>query len=663
MSKMCFWQNAEKVKKKMIEMKKPHPHVHQQATPIGLNKRKNIKSKQNQQQLVPAQQRVEEEIEEGKTESDIGSESDVSGTSESETTLTDSEGEESKQDPTDNNELLHSPFDIFLSAAEVLSNTVPVDIALHDHTYSRPPMDIQGSSGLQLIAAAAAVVSPNLSKVTSSKSPLSISNKAPRGRPPNQQKRSNYSQKLSPSYLTPTSGASQSVLLQDFKPAMRGRSRSAPTEKFRPGIGSIPIQTQKPVLPASVLSVKSTASRMSPSPVRSSTQTYSRSNSSKEIPNLMTAGILKSVGTTCTNTINTNGTTINSTVDTKSIGLSADVCRPTSSASGGSKTSHRKDSTVLELNLGNMALLLAATGNNQQAALLLPQSSILNKQTLAVLQGISDSTTTATINIDPSVLVSNGRNTTKDTIPLVTPTVKVTTKRKDVQSSSDVSSNGTSSIPPSSSTPSANPSCDELSNLNLLSNLVAGLSKKSDTHHSTTTLVSSGSLSSTTTVSSDTLPPKPVSLSFKKVPDEKQERKIEGTSHRSTAQSISSQSVMLYTRSLSMPLNTTSDTSTEDHLEYATREITELSKLLGTDNGLETPPTETPPTLSSHKSQWSPDDLLCNPFNDQAPPTTIHHTITSSLTATNTDLLTPPTHQMLPACTPPPINAHSESSS
>ena len=623
-------------------MKKPHLQ-NQQAPPITTNKRKNSKQQNSQQRhQLPVVQSQQETVASSNDKSDneaISSDSDIEESEElsdgSETTLTDSEPDDTKLND------IQSPLDIFLSAAEALSNTIPVEIALHDHTYSRPPMDIQGNSGLQLIAAAAAVVSPNLTtKVSSHKSPLTLStNKAPRGRPPSQQKRNYCSQKLAPSFLTPTSGASQNVLLQDFKPTMRGRSRSAPTEKLRP-----PIPSQKPLLSTSVLSVKS---NHTPSTKVTSHSNMGGVNTVQYIRNSSSTSTSTS---TSTRSINSNG--INNSSDTKLIGLSSAVdTRYTSTSTSTTSTSvnkaqQRKDGTILELNLGNMALLLAATGNNQQAALLLPQSSILNKQTLAVLQGMSD--TTATINIDPSVLVTNGNKsscTTKDTIMS---TVKFT-KKKDVHANS-------SDVPTHTTGSTSNASSDhDLTNLNLLSNLVAGLPKKSDSTESST--------NSTSTNTSTTVPlSKPVSLSFKKQEDKQdtiRKPDVPFPAHNTTQ---TQQSLMLYTRSLSMPLQSAGNLPDEDHLEYATREISELSKLLcGTgDNGLETPPTETPPTRNS---QWSPDDLLCNPFNDQTPPTTIHHTITSSLTATDADLLAPPTHQMLPNRTTPPINAHSESNS
>ena len=128
---------------------------------------------------------------------------------------------------------------LFISAAEALDNMVPVDIALHDHSYALPPdalinnMDLQGSSGLSLIAAAAAVVSPSFPRSSGKSSPVLSPVRAPRGRPPNTQRKSgsNSASKLLPNFLSPA-GSSSNVLLTDLKsPTFRSRTKSAPTDR------------------------------------------------------------------------------------------------------------------------------------------------------------------------------------------------------------------------------------------------------------------------------------------------------------------------------------------------------------------------------------------------------------------------------------------------
>lgn len=80
---------------------------------------------------------------------------------------------------------------------------------------------------------------------------------------------------------------------------------------------------------------------------------------------------------------------------------------------------------------------------------------------------------------------------------------------------------------------------------------------------------------------------------------------------------------MLYTRSL--PLKDSVSPEEEDHLEYATRGIDELTRLLGgSDSNKNTSPITQQQSTSANnggsKGQqrplWSPDELLCNPFNN-----------------------------------------------
>ncbi len=125
--------------------------------------------------------------------------------------------------------------DLFISAAEALNNIVPPEVALHDHNYALPPSSLAGNmDGLSLIAAAAAVVSPTLSRSAGGNRVPSLSPvRAPRGRPPNSQRKgtNNTTSKLAPTLLSPA-GSSNSVLLTDMKAApLRGRTRSAPSDR------------------------------------------------------------------------------------------------------------------------------------------------------------------------------------------------------------------------------------------------------------------------------------------------------------------------------------------------------------------------------------------------------------------------------------------------
>lgn len=126
--------------------------------------------------------------------------------------------------------------DLLFSAAEALASVdssngivgISTKVALHDHTYSKPTgsltADFQGTSGLSLIAAAAAVVSPTMSSSPTGKSPLLSPVKAPRGRPPSSTKRNSaISTKLGPTFLSPA-GPSMHISLTDTK-SYRGRGR------------------------------------------------------------------------------------------------------------------------------------------------------------------------------------------------------------------------------------------------------------------------------------------------------------------------------------------------------------------------------------------------------------------------------------------------------
>jgi len=126
--------------------------------------------------------------------------------------------------------------DLLFSAAEALASVdssngivgISTKVALHDHSYSKPTgsltTDFQGSSGLSLIAAAAAVVSPTMSSSPTGKSPQFSPMKATRGRPPSSTKRSSaVSTKLGPTFLSPA-GSSMHISLTDAK-SYRGRGR------------------------------------------------------------------------------------------------------------------------------------------------------------------------------------------------------------------------------------------------------------------------------------------------------------------------------------------------------------------------------------------------------------------------------------------------------
>lgn len=632
-------------------------------------------------------------------------EDDEEDESDSETTITDS-GQEDHDDSTPtgvpklrplqlsstthDTEPIQSPLDIFLSAAEALSNTVPSEVALHDHTYSCPPLDIQGSSGLQLIAAAAAVVSPGLSRNSntwnSKQSPLSSHHsamKAPRGRPPNTQKRSSStSQRIGPSYLTPTTGSSQNVLLQDLKPTLRGRSRSAPTEKPRP-TSTIP-QKQHPPTIASPLLLKSGA-KIYTGPPPAAQQTVHRgvsgsspltySSRSKDQGIHVAAGSslvsLKPSSSTVDTVVSSNsGTTTMADLKTVTTGVNV-PSRPATVTSTSTRSKESTTSGVFELNLGNMALLLAA-GNPQQATLLLPPSSLFNKHTLAVLHsgsltdtnggGTLSVNTASTLKATPTISIDLSKTSVDNSsIPIVAPikggqsgkqtlTLSLTpsaTKLKPSTTSPAIIyapkqpptvnrsiSSSPAVIPaatpltvtptPSIAIPVSAPTTDDLSNLNLLSNLVAGMSKKPQKQQvpnsMTPAMVTKPPVSTMANKPLNTKPsshPTPSTATTVSTSNSNNlwkkgvQQQSDSVHPLSLSNTSSQQSLMLYTRSLPLKSSNKGPIEDEDHLEYATRGIDELTRLLGggagDSNGLSD-------HSSSKHSQWSPDELLCNPF-------------------------------------------------
>ncbi len=216
----------------------------------------------------PSTPMEEDDSENTESASETESASGEGEESESESTITDSSPEEApasqqpqrvqrgKKIALNTSSMVFAPrktsedaLDLFISAAEALNNIVPPEIALHDHSYSLPPrslmsgVDLQGSSGLSLIAAAAAVVSPSLSRSAGSgKLPGLSPVRAPRGRPPNSQRRGGGSSvsKLSPTLLSPA-GSSSYVPLTDIKPVtFRGRTRSAPADRPRSATITVP---------------------------------------------------------------------------------------------------------------------------------------------------------------------------------------------------------------------------------------------------------------------------------------------------------------------------------------------------------------------------------------------------------------------------------------
>ena len=189
--------------------------------------------------------------------------------------------------------------DLLFSAAEALASVdssngivgISTKVALRDHTYAKPTgsltTDFQGTSGLSLIAAAAAVVSPTMSSSPTGKSPLLSPVKAPRGRPPSSTKRNSaVSTKLGPTFLSPA-GPSMHISLTDAKSYRgRGRGTNMPLTKTISHASKSSGITTKLTIPANRVGK---ASVMSPTASASKFPPFSTgSNKSSSLPHPIT---------------------------------------------------------------------------------------------------------------------------------------------------------------------------------------------------------------------------------------------------------------------------------------------------------------------------------------------------------------------------------------
>lgn len=255
---MCVLQNAEKARRKAASRKPmtTTSSLARKRLPSKVTKPLQHIEQESENERVGEGREGESEAMESVSNCEMVSADDESG---SESTITDSSPEDNATVPSGStHSSLHcswkshtssvSPsqatsdkgtFDIFISAAEALNNIVPQEVALHDHNYALAPLnsvDMQGSSGLSLIAAAAAVVSPTLSRSAGSgKFPAVSPVRAPRGRPPNTQRRGTGGStcKLSPTFLSPAGSNIYVPLTDTTKSSFRSRTKSAPSDRPR----------------------------------------------------------------------------------------------------------------------------------------------------------------------------------------------------------------------------------------------------------------------------------------------------------------------------------------------------------------------------------------------------------------------------------------------
>lgn len=612
--------------------------------------------------------------------------------------------------------------ELFISAAEALNNTVPTEVALHDHNYALAPLnsvDIQGSSGLSLIAAAAAVVSPTLSRSAGSgKFPAVSPVRAPRGRPPNTQRRSSSGStcKLSPTFLSPAGTSIYVPLTDTTKSSFRSRARSAPSDRPRIQLSrtgpsnlrysiSSKSSSPRPILPpASYTRTKDSSGQANSagggnpslkSMIASQSQPVMNTNaafetlvnvavaaSPAELPKTTSAQPTATLSISFQNTSNSAPATPAAQADGMySIDMSqainiltlAQLASPASTA--GNKTPQQLLLTpgVASKASGLLGTIVSSQSGHDGGG----GTTTSNPGTVNVLIG---HLTAGSASPSPSVPSESSASTRSS------PSLYSEPRHPQKPSAKTPKSPALSPpvYPPSSSQTAT--STEDLSNLNLLSSLVAvvaGTQAPPTTPHASTSTYSDTSSSAKNTTDFSPLPPPPVhprSSAFKatNLPaaftqntssslDKNTRTKMHEkpsplsslvnsdhfhppprssvansttldslarsvvrssclphhqSSHSTTnsssphthstypspAPSISQQStLLLYTRSLSLPNPAGAEVSSEeeDHLESATRGISELSKLLGTDSGAESLSSGSDnTTTSTYRNSW-----------------------------------------------------------
>lgn len=307
--------------------------------------------------------------------------------------------------------------DLFISAAEALNNIIPPEVALHDHTYAQPPssiinnVELQGTSGLSLIAAAAAVVSPTLSKsAASTKLPSLSPVRAPRGRPPNSQRKgtNGTTSKLAPTLLSPA-GTSPSVLLTEMKAApLRGRARSAPSD--RPKVSTLHVSRASSTLARmSINSSSRTMNRGGGGTGSMASSSYSRhkgessaGKSTSSLKSMIACHPPSSCGTpsSTSSTTNSTATGANSTSAFEAL-VNVAVAAPPAELPRSATSPHTNSHTTKASSPGTTAAAFTATP--------LSRSHSSSKET-AVTIGVagsnsnaSNSTTTAYIDVNQAI--------------------------------------------------------------------------------------------------------------------------------------------------------------------------------------------------------------------------------------------------------------------
>ena len=621
--------------------------------------------------------------------------------------------------------------ELFISAAEALNNVVPTEVALHDHNYALAPLnsvDIQGSSGLSLIAAAAAVVSPTLSRSAGSgKFPAVSPVRAPRGRPPNTQRRgsSGSTCKLSPTLLSPAGTSIYVPLTDTTKSSFRSRARSAPSDRPRIQLSragpsnlrysiSSKSSSPRPILPpASYTRTKDSSG--SASSTAGGTPSLKSMIASRSQPAMNSNAAFETLVNVAVAASPAELPKTTSAQPTATLSISFQNTSNSAPATPAATGTPLTDATysidmsqaINILTLAQLAQSPVSTSGNKTPQQLLLTPGVASKASgllgTIVSQNGHDgggggggggvnSPSPGTVNVLIGHLTAGSASPTPS-VPSEASSTRSSpssySEPRHLQKPPGKTSKSPVPSPPVPPPPSSSASTEDLSNLNLLSSLVAVVAgtqapptAPSITHTSTTThsdtATSSSSAKSTSTTS---LPPPPAhsrSSAFKAtnlpaaltqkasspsldkkdtrtkmhekpsplpslVNSEHSPRSLVGnsvpldslarsvvrssclthpqSSHSTTnsssphahstypspSPSISQQStLLLYTRSLSLPNPAGTEVSSEeeDHLESATRGISELSKLLGTDSGAESLSGSDSTTSTAYRNSW-----------------------------------------------------------
>lgn len=532
--------------------------------------------------------------------------------------------------------------DLFLTAAEALKNNISPEVALHDHTYALPPsqlvsnMDLQGTSGLSLIAAAAAVVSPNLSRnAGSGKHPVMSPVRAPRGRPPNKYRGggNNSASKLAPTLLSPA-GSSANVLLTDIKTtAFRNRTRSAPTD--RPKSSTLHIPRSGSTLARMSLSNstgRGGSKGISVMPPASYSKQKSENSSSPSLKSMIALHPQQATGNTSAFEALVNVAVAAPPAELPKLSISMPTGRNSKKTSLGNRSSHSTPSPVSALS--SKATLSRSNSNDCNNSSLSNGSSsgatatayIDVSQAINILATLAQQTPGSSVGTSHAISVFQAQPLFAQTQALsasnLLESIVSQSSSKQSSSSTNTSSNGTSTA--SSISVTSNPASVSATVDTLLSHLTSGVNR-----------------SNSPTVRNASSP-KPVGRP-RKVP------KVEGAS-RSSSTSISKSS------SVSPSSNTGSNPQTSDDLSNLKLLSSLVAAVAATQSAPSMTTAHTHIDVSSHTSPPMPSTHIGGASSMKSSGEPVTSSIRSSYDSSSEIPIT--AHQCSNNCTPSPVSGH-----